>query len=64
MQRFRGSIVSIPADNLGSHSIGGFKEGFTALRPCRYCTATRDDSKLKVGVYQFMHASCMHYYLI
>lgn len=48
---FCGSIVTIPADNLGSHGIGGFKEGFTAFRPCRYCLTTNDEFKVKVSCY-------------
>ena len=47
--KFFGSIVAIPADNLGSHAIGGFKEGFRALRPCRHCMATNDELKVKVS---------------
>ncbi len=48
-KEFRGSIVTAPADNLGSHAMGGFKEGFTALRPCRQCMASSNDMKLKVS---------------
>ena len=48
LRTFRASIATIAADNLGSHAIGGFKEGFTALRPCRHCMATRGELKIKV----------------
>ena len=30
----RGSIATFVGDNLGSHAVGGFKEGASALRPC------------------------------
>ena len=30
-------MVNVSADNLGSHSLGGFKEGGRALRCCRHC---------------------------
>ena len=29
-----GTLVSVAADNLGSHQIGGFKGSCTAARPC------------------------------
>lgn len=48
-KKFFGSIVTAPADNLGSHALGGFKEGFSALRPCRQCMANSEDFKLKVS---------------
>lgn len=48
-KKFFGSIVTVPADNLGSHAIGGFKEGFSALRPCRQCMASSVDLKLNVS---------------
>lgn len=50
-----GTVIASIGDNLGSHGIGGFKEGFTAKHGCRYCMAsypkdvqrmTREDSSL------------------
>lgn len=38
--KFRGTVSSVVADNLGSHGIGGFMEGFTANRICRTCMCT------------------------
>lgn len=35
-----GTLIAFIGDNLGLHAIGGFKEGFTALRCCRFCSAT------------------------
>lgn len=43
-----GSIATIPADNLGSHALGGFKEGGSALRPCRNCLITHSELPNKV----------------
>lgn len=49
-----GTLIAVIGDNLASHKLGGFKEGFTARHCCRYCTAdlslvrtsTREDSLL------------------
>lgn len=35
--KFKGSISYVVAENVGSHSIGGFIEGFTVTRFCRFC---------------------------
>lgn len=40
-----GALVSVSADNLGSHLIGGFKGSCTAARPCRHCTVAYEDMK-------------------
>jgi len=34
-----GCLIAFSGDNLASHSAGRFKEGFTALHPCRTCDA-------------------------
>lgn len=47
---FRGSIGPFASDNLGAHSIGGFIEGFNALRVCRVCMGTNNDIKTKVYI--------------
>lgn len=35
-----GTVCLVPADNLASNALGGFKEGSTAYRGCRHCLAT------------------------
>ena len=40
-----GSICLIPADNLASNAIGGFKEGSQATHGCRHCMATPAEMK-------------------
>ena len=42
-KEIKGSIVAISADNLGSCSLGGFKEGSTATHGCRHCRATKEE---------------------
>ena len=39
----KGSIAAISADNLGSCSLGGFKEGSTATHGCRHCRAIPEE---------------------
>ena len=36
-KKVKGTVVTFIGDNLGSHAVGGFKEGGNALRPCRHC---------------------------
>ena len=43
-----GTVATVPADNLGSHAVGGFKEGGSALRPCRHCWGSSTEIKEKV----------------
>jgi hypothetical protein len=41
---FYGTVSFVAADNLGAHAIGRYFENFsTALRICRFCTATRQE---------------------
>ena len=42
-----GTLCLASADNLGSCALGGFKEGSTAYRGCRHCTATPVEMKMK-----------------
>lgn len=35
-----GTLIAFIGDNLGSHTVGGFKEGFTATHGCRFCSVT------------------------
>ena len=39
-----GTLGIISTDNLGSLALGGFKESCSALRMCRYCMSTKDES--------------------
>lgn len=39
-QKRYGTLCLLPADNLASNVLGGFKEGSTAHRGCRQCLAT------------------------
>lgn len=43
-----GTIAVVSADNLASNALGGFKEGFTALRHCRQCMGTYEECKREV----------------
>lgn len=43
-----GTLVTVSADNLGSHCIGGFKGSCTALRPCRHCMISYNEMRDKV----------------
>ena len=45
---FRGTLTLVPADNLASHYLGGYKSLSSALRKCRHCMATADDMNSKV----------------
>lgn len=45
----KGSLVSLSADNLGSHFIGGFKGSCTVSRPCRHWMVQCDDMKNHVS---------------
>ena len=49
MTNMRGTLLLVSADNLASHVVGGYKALHAALRKCRYCLATGDDMKTKVG---------------
>ncbi|XP_026777285.1 uncharacterized protein LOC113531030 [Pangasianodon hypophthalmus] len=37
----KGTVVSVVADNLGAHSVGGFVENFTGSHVCQFCLADR-----------------------
>lgn len=39
----KGSIACILGDNLGSHTVGGFVESFSAAYNCRYCLLTSQE---------------------
>lgn len=38
-----GTLCLVPADNLASNILGGFKEGSTARKGCRHCLALLSD---------------------
>ena len=43
---FTGTLLAFLADNLASHEVGGFKESMSfAVRFCRSCMATKDESQ-------------------
>ena len=44
----------VSADNLGSLLLGGFKESCTAIRMCRFCMATKEDTQKKVCLSTFI----------
>ena len=44
-----GTLATASADNLASHSLGGFKESCSAYRCCRQCLATKETAKTKVS---------------
>ena len=43
------TLVTVAADNLGSHFIDGFKGSCTALRPCRHCMISYNEMREKVN---------------
>ena len=47
-QKLYGALTIVSADNLGSLALGGFKESCTALKMCRHCMATKEESQTKV----------------
>ena len=56
----------VPADNLASNVLGGFKEGSTAHRGCRHCLATPaelksvfSESNLQLRTYADHLAKCL-----
>ena len=61
----RGTVTTVSADNLGSHALGGFKEGGRALRCCRHCMVPSDDmgSKVRLCVYQSQLSLCLPVYI-
>ncbi|XP_028407455.1 uncharacterized protein LOC114530067 [Dendronephthya gigantea] len=46
-KRFRGTIAYASADNPGSQSLGGFKEGCSAHCMCRHCLGLQEEIKSK-----------------
>lgn len=57
LYQFKGTVSMIVADNLGSHSIGGYFESFTANRICRFCMCTYKNLKELHLKTDFLHRS-------
>ena len=56
---FRGSIALVPADNLASQSIGGYKALNSALRKCRFCMAVSESMCSEVHCkYMYAYITC------
>lgn len=45
---FKGTVSLVPADNLASHYLGGYKSLSSALRKCRHCMAVTEDMSTAV----------------
>lgn len=48
VRHFNGTIGQCLADNLGSHYLGGFMEGFNSYRRCRFCMGSPEEIQQKV----------------
>lgn len=51
----KGTVVSVVADNLGAHSLGGFVENFTGSNVCRFCLGERSQfqtTEVRSGLFQ------------
>lgn len=47
----RGTVVTMLADTLAAHEIGGFKVGVSfSLRKCRMCLATKESMSENVSI--------------
>lgn len=47
--RFKGTIVTVSADNLSAHSLAGFRGSFSSGRICRYCLCHYKDLSEKTN---------------
>lgn len=45
-----GTIATFIGDNLGQQAVGGFKEGGSALRPCRHCMVVGTELHMHVSI--------------
>lgn len=54
VRHFNGTIGQCLADNLGSHYLGGFMEGFNAYRRCRFCMGTPEEIQQKFTEEEFV----------
>lgn len=43
----RGTLIQVPADNLGANTLGGFVESFSANYPCRTCVTSKNDMQTR-----------------
>lgn len=46
-KKIKGTIVSVVADNLGAHSLGGFVESFSGPYVCRFCLGEHSEIQKK-----------------
>lgn len=46
-KKIKGTIVSVVADNLGAHSLGGFLESFSGSHVCRFCLGKLSEFQVK-----------------
>lgn len=51
----KGTLITCIGDNLGSHAMGGYKEGGRADRPCRHCMVTSAEMNSKVRIEYIYH---------
>ena len=42
-ENVRGTVLNVPADNLGAHGLAGFQESFCVEKFCRFCLASLKD---------------------
>lgn len=49
-----GTLAVVCADNLAAHSLAGYKSLHSAFRRCRFCMATAEDMRTKVGSDSFI----------
>ena len=48
-KRMYGALAVVSADNLGSLALGGFKGSCSAIRMCRQCMTTKEESQKQVN---------------
>jgi len=64
-RRIRGTVAVISADNLGSLALGGFKESCSAVKMCRYCMTTKEESQMQVREkYEYISTYIFILYLV
>ena len=42
-ESFKGTVLTVSADNLGAHGVAGFQESFHVEKFCRFCLASLND---------------------
>jgi len=54
-KKIKGTVVSVVADNLGAHSLGGFLESFSGSHVCRFCLGNLSEfqgKEVRTGAFQ------------